>query len=152
METTENKTTAMLLQLSAYAQYIFPFGNFILPVVIWSAKKDKSTFVDYNGKQAINFQLSLFVYFIALVIIAASIFAFTIFNGIDFRVSYWGTWHFNMEDIKAVKINGVVIVGIVASVTAFVLKVAEFILILIAAIKNGNGENFKFPLTINFIK
>lgn len=142
----------MLLQLSAYAQYIFPLGNFILPAVIWSVKKDQSKFVDYNGKQAINFQLSLFVYFMAMLIIATPIFAYAVFNDIDFHVSYWGNWHFNVEDIKGIEISGLVIVGIIATVIAFVLKVVEFILILIAAIKNGNGENFKYPLTINFIK
>ncbi len=142
----------MLLQLSAYAQYIFPFGNIILPIVIWNAKKNQSEFVNRNGKQAINFQLSVFVYFIGLLVIAAPVFAYAIFNDIDFHVSYGGRWHFNMEDIRGAEMNGLVMLGIVAAGLGFAIKVAEFILILIAALKNGNGENFKFPLTINFIK
>lgn len=142
----------MLLQLSAYAQYIFPFGNFILPVVIWSAKKDQSKFIDYNGKQAINFQLSLLIYTVVLIIIAAPIFAYTIFNDIDFSISLTGRWHFDTESIRHAKISGLVMLGIVAMVMTFVLKVAEFIIILIAAIKNGNGENYNFPLTIKFLK
>jgi uncharacterized protein len=152
METTENKTTAMLLQLSAYAQYIFPFGNFILPVLIWSAKKDQSKFVDYNGKQAINFQLSVLVYTIAMVIIAVPIFAYTLFNGTDFSVWCESNWSFKAEVIRGAKITGIVMLGIAATMIAFVLKVTEFILILIAAVKNGNGDNYNFPLTIKFIK
>ncbi len=142
----------MLLQLSAYAQYIFPLGNFILPVVIWSAKKDKSEFVNYNGKQAINFQLSLLVYTIALIIIAVPVFAYTLFSGVDFSVWPEGDWHFETSLLRSSNLTGWALVGIIATLIAFILKVAEFFLILIAAIKNSNGENYRYPLTINFIK
>ncbi len=33
METTANKNTATLLQLSALTQYFFPLGNFIFPAI-----------------------------------------------------------------------------------------------------------------------
>ena len=61
MEATNNKNTATLIHLSALSQYIFPFGNFIFPILIWSAVKDKSEYLNEQGKQVINFQLSLFV-------------------------------------------------------------------------------------------
>jgi uncharacterized Tic20 family protein len=150
METTANKTTAVLLQLSAYTQYFFPFGNFIFPIVIWSAKKDQSEFVNYNGKQAINFQLSLLIYTIALLIIAIPIFAYTIFKDADITMWHNGHWVFNR--FKEEEFTGLIILGFAAAAIAFVLKVAEFFLILTAAIKNSNGENYKYPLTINFIK
>jgi len=150
METTANKTTATLLQLSAYAQYIFPFGNFILPVVIWSAKKDQSEFVNYNGKQAINFQLSFLLYTIALVIIAVPIFVFAFFK--DTNINMWHDGHWVFERLTEGRITSIVVVGFIAAGIALILKVAEFFLILTAAIKNSNGENYKFPLTINFIK
>ena len=150
METTGNKTTAALLQLSAYTQYFFPFGNFIFPVVIWSAKKDQSKFVDYNGKQCINFQLSILIYTIVLVIIAASIFLHTIFANTYITLWHNGRWvinRFRQEDI-----TGLVVLGIVTTGMVVVLKVAEFFITLTAAIKNSNGEYYKYPLTINFIK
>ena len=150
METTANKTTAALLQLSAYAQYVFPFGNFILPIVIWSAKKEQSEFVDYNGKQAINFQLSILLYTIALLIIAVPIFIFAFFK--DAQINMWDNGRWVLDRFNDGHMTSVIILGIVAAVVVFVLKVAEFFLILIAAIKNSNGENYKFPLTINFIK
>ncbi|MES2486725.1 MAG: DUF4870 domain-containing protein [Bacteroidota bacterium] len=150
METTANKTTATLLQLSAYAQYIFPFGNFILPIVIWSAKKEQSEFVNYNGKQAINFQLSILLYTITLLIIAVPIFIFAFFK--DAQINMWDNGHWVLERFNEGHMTSVIIIGIIAAVVAFVLKVAEFFLILLAAIKNSNGENYRFPLTINFIK
>lgn len=152
METTESRTTATLLQLSAYAQYIFPLGNYILPVVIWSAKKDSSEFVNYNGKQAINFQLSLLVYIIALLTIAVPIFAYTLFRDANFSIWGEGTWHLTVDTIRNSEITGWAFLAIIATTIAVALKVFEFVLILVAAIKNSNGENYKFPLTINFIK
>jgi uncharacterized protein len=152
METTENKNTATLLQLSAYAQYFFPLGNYILPVVIWSARKDKSEFVNFNGRQAINFQLSLLIYIIALLTIAVPIFAYTLFRGANFTVWCEGGWHFTFNTLKNSEITGWAFLALMATLIAAALKVFEFVLILVAAIKNSNGENYKFPLTINFIK
>ena len=57
METKNEQTLAALLHLSSLSQYFIPFGNLILPIIIWSSKKEKSEDIDYHGKQVINFQL-----------------------------------------------------------------------------------------------
>ncbi|WP_117365319.1 DUF4870 domain-containing protein [Natrarchaeobaculum sulfurireducens] len=36
----------------------YPSGNSIAPLIIWTIKKDESRFVDENGKQAVNFQIT----------------------------------------------------------------------------------------------
>ena len=66
MTTANDKNIATVLQLSALSQYIIPFGNYILPIIIWSSKKNESEFVDFNGKQVLNFQLSIFLYSVIL--------------------------------------------------------------------------------------
>lgn len=150
METTANKNTATLLQLSAFTQYFFPLGNFIFPALIWSFKKNDSEFVDYNGKQAINFQLSLFLYSMVLVIIATPIFIFTVFNNMNFTTDTDGEWI--IEQFSMGKITSLVLIGLIALLILIVLKVAEFFLILYASVKNNNGERYNYPLTIKFIK
>ncbi|AWH83612.1 DUF4870 domain-containing protein [Flavobacterium album] len=150
METTTNKNTSTLLQLSAFAQYVFPLGNFIFPALIWSLKKQESDFVDYNGKQAINFQLSLFMYSVILMIIAIPIFLYAIFNNLNFEMIDNGHWV--IEQFSTGKITGLAIIGAAAAFLVLVLKVAEFFLILYAAIKNSNGQRYDFPLTIKFIR
>lgn len=50
------KTLLVLIHISTFAKYLFPFGNFILPLVLWTSNKNDSAFVDHNGKQALNFQ------------------------------------------------------------------------------------------------
>jgi len=150
METTANKNTATLLQLSALTQYFFPFGNFIFPILIWSFKKHESEFVDYNGRQAINFQLSLFLYSVVMAIIAVPIFLYNLFNGMNFTMACDGEWV--VEQFSAGKITGLVLIGVLAAFILFLIKVAEFILILYAAVKNSHGERYDFPLTIKFLK
>jgi uncharacterized Tic20 family protein len=150
METTANKNTSTLLQLSALTQYFFPLGNYIFPVVIWSIKKDESEFVNYNGKQAINFQLSLLLYCLILMVIAVPIFLYSAFTNIDFSFNTDLDVVFNEFTIG--EITTPIIIAITAASLAFILKVYEFILIFYAAVKNSNGEKFNFPLTINFIK
>ena len=57
--TKHEKNYASLLQLSAFTKFIIPFGNYIVPFILWSTKKKESSFIDYNGKQILNFQLSI---------------------------------------------------------------------------------------------
>jgi len=150
METTAHKTTATLLQLSALTQYFIPFGNFIFPVIIWSSKKHESEFIDYNGKQAINFQLSLFMYTILLVIIAVPIFIYTFFKNVDFTQVNDCEWIF--DEFSEGKVISLATIGFIAAFILGVMKVAEFFLIIYAAVKNSNGIKSDYPLTINFIK
>ncbi len=37
------------------------FTGFIGPLIIWLMKKDQSPFVDYHGKQALNFQFTVLI-------------------------------------------------------------------------------------------
>jgi uncharacterized Tic20 family protein len=150
MKTTTDKNTATLLQLSAYTQYFFPFGNFIFPTLIWSMKKKESAFVDYNGKQAINFQLSLLLYSLILLAIAIPALMYSIFSGTDINFDIDGDLVVNEFTIN--QVTGIVAVAMVAGFLFFVLKAVEFFLIFYASVKNSNGENYKYPLTINFIK
>lgn len=55
---------AMLCHLSALAGFIIPFGNVIGPLVIWMIKKDEFPLVDDQGKESLNFQISMTIYYI----------------------------------------------------------------------------------------
>ncbi|OYQ38115.1 hypothetical protein CHU92_06510 [Flavobacterium cyanobacteriorum] len=150
METTANRNTATLLQLSALTQYFFPLGNYIFPLFIWSFRKNESAFVDYNGKQAINFQLSMLLYMLVLGAVAVPLFLYSLFSTTTF--SYGSGKGFITEELKAGNISGLLVIGITATIVFIMLKIFEFCLILYAAVKNSNGQDFNFPLTISFIK
>ncbi len=151
MTPTNEKNTATFLHLSALTQYVFPFGNYIFPIVIWSSKKNESEFVDYNGKQVLNFQLSIFLYSMILCLIAIPIFIYTIFKHIPFE-KIVDNDDFLIENLTAGNITGLSILGLLAVMLFLFLKVIEFILIIYAAVKSSNGEKYKYPLSIPFFK
>jgi len=65
MEITPSKderTWAMLSHFSALCMFIFPFGNILAPLIIWLIKKEEMPFVQDQGKEVLNFQISMTIY------------------------------------------------------------------------------------------
>ncbi|RKS03306.1 DUF4870 domain-containing protein [Flavobacterium sp. 102] len=151
MTTTNEKSVATFLHLSVLTQYFIPFGNYIFPIVIWSAKKNESEFVDANGKNVLNFQLSMFLYTIVLCLIAIPILIYSIFKNVPLNDINFDR-HFVIENLSAGNITGLTILGIVAVLLFCFLKVIEFVLIIYAAVKASNDEAYKYPLSIPFFK
>ena len=151
MTTNNERTISSITHLSAFAQYIFPFGNFIAPIIIWNIKKDESQFVDYNGKQILNFQLSVFLY--SLILIAISV-PLLIYGFVDILSTNYSLTNFDIDfnGFHNHKITTVIAIAIVAFLFFILLKIFEFILIILVAVKASNGEYYKYPLTIPFFK
>lgn len=139
------------MNLSTLTQYFIPFGNLIFPIIIWTTNKDKSEYVNQQGKQTINFQLSLFLYSCALVMIAVPTLLIGIFNNTTFSAMI-NNDDIVLDNFNFSNISGVVTIAVVALVLFMFMKIAEFILIIYASLKTSNGDDFKYPLTINFIK
>lgn len=64
-------TWAMLCHLLGLCAFIgIPFGNIIGPLVVWLIKGKEFEFVDEQGKEALNFQISMTIYgFIAGILV-----------------------------------------------------------------------------------
>ena len=59
----EARMWAMWCHLAAIVGYLgIPFGNVIGPFVVWMLKRDTDPFVDSQGKESLNFQISLTIY------------------------------------------------------------------------------------------
>ena len=105
---------AMFCHLAGLCCFIIPgIGNIVGPLIIWQLKKEEYPYVDKNGKEALNFQISITIYSIISLIL------FTICVG--------------------------------PFLLAAVILV-DLIFLLIAAVKANNGIEFRYPLTIRFIK
>ncbi|WP_339631110.1 DUF4870 domain-containing protein [Bizionia echini] len=86
----------VLTHLSQLLTYLTGFGGLIVPLVIWVTQKDKVFKLDEQGKQIINFQISIFIYailsipaiillglgFIMLIVIGLIAFVFPIMNAV----------------------------------------------------------------------
>jgi uncharacterized Tic20 family protein len=54
---------AMLCHLAGLAFLVVPaIGSVIGPLIIWLIKKDQHPFVDEQGKEALNFQITMLIY------------------------------------------------------------------------------------------
>lgn len=151
METNSNRTTATLLHISMLSQYFIPFGNFIFPIIIWSSKKKQSEYLDVQGKQVINFQISIFIYSLILSATAVTLFIATLFSHLSTN-NIQDLQSFNFKNFELENSIIMVVTGTMAVVALVVLKIMEFILILLGAIKVSDGKNYKYPFTIGFFK
>ena len=151
MQTNTEKNWATLTHLGAFGQYLFPLGNFVIPIIIWSSKKNESAFVDYNGKQCINFQLSVFLYSLILGAIFVPCFILTFLSHVTINELIHDR-HFIIQDLNFSENIGLITTGAIALFFLVCLKITEFFLIIQAAVKTANGERYSYPLTLKFMK
>lgn len=144
MLTQNEKNTSFLIHISAFLSFVFPFGSILGPLIMWSVNKDKSEYLDINGKQAVNFNLSYTLYLFVLGM-AAFPFAFgSFFSNIrhidDFEHM---NFHFDFDHLF-----GFLSLASIISIVGII----KFALVIVAAIKASRGEVYKYPLTIKFVK
>ncbi len=138
------------MHLGAFSKYFVPFGNYILPILLWTTNKDKSNFIDDHGKEAINFQLSILLYTVILAMFSFPFFIFNIFG----EASLLDIFHlddisFNFSEAAGFRtLIGASFVGVIALIGFFL----EIIFVITAALKANKGEAYKYPLCIRFIK
>ncbi|MFL1011152.1 DUF4870 domain-containing protein [Flavisericum labens] len=145
---SHQKNIATFIHLSTFARFFIPFGNFIGPIILWVANKDKSEFIDANGKQAINFQMSILLYAIILGTLTVPFFIFKIFSGFDF-IDFHGFHDFH---ISIGKPSPLLYLGGFLGAIAIIGFIIELVLIVKASLKARDGELFKYPFTIQFLK
>lgn len=73
------KQFALFVHLSALIGFFIPLGNIIAPLVMWQIKKNESAFIDDQGKEAVNFNLTLLLVGLALIVLTLITFGLAIF-------------------------------------------------------------------------
>ena len=57
---SQARTWAMIAHLAGFLGYFLPLiGNVIGPLIVWQLKKDMHPYVDQQGKEALNFQITI---------------------------------------------------------------------------------------------
>jgi len=144
MQRNNENTNAFLIHISAFSGYLIPFGSIIVPMVLWQTMKDRSRFLDEQGKEAVNFNISYALY---IFILGVSIIPFALSSFIS-HLRHYNDFNFEFDFSDGNGLFGFLGAGAIISLIGL-LKIA---LIIIAAIKSKEGENYKYPLTIKFIK
>ena len=72
----EVRQGAMLCHLAAFLGFVFPFGSVVGPLILWQMKKEVDPFVDDQGKEALNFQITVAIAWIACIVLAFAVIGF----------------------------------------------------------------------------
>ncbi len=152
MDTTSTKNTQQLaaaIHLSTFAKYLFPLGNFLLPLILWQVNNDKP-FVDRHGKQAINFQLSILIYSVVVGVICIPFFVIfaTDFVSLIDAIDH-GMDHAGLSEVK--NLTGYILLFAVASLLLVGLFIFELYAVINASMKASKGEDYSYPLSIPFL-
>jgi len=155
--TKHERNLSAIIHASTFSRFFIPFGNFILPLVLWTANKNDYDFVDKNGKQALNFQISMLLYSILLGIVSIPFFVGFFPDILDF--GHFGFDRLNNFNNLNISFNSdnfnfgkwLIPMGI-AGLLHIALLIVNVVYTILATIKTNEGENFKYPLTIKFIK
>jgi len=73
----QSRTWAMFCHLSALAWIPLavlglplPFASILAPLILWAIRREQSEFIDYHGRESMNFQISMFIYGLIIAIVA----------------------------------------------------------------------------------
>jgi len=104
---------AMWCHLSALGGYVVPMAGLIAPLVVWLSGRERDPFIDEQGKEAVNFRLTLVLYYL-----------------VSFALIF-------------------VVIGffLLAAVGLF-----DLIMTIIAGVRAGSGEHFRYPLTLRMVR
>jgi uncharacterized Tic20 family protein len=125
----DERQWAMLAHLSALIGYLVTsgwagsVGGFLGPLIVWQMKKDTIPFVDQQGKEALNFSITICIAF-------AILFTF----GMVFGIVTLGLGFF------------LVIPALVA------VALYALIFTIIASIKANDGIAYRYPIALRLIK
>lgn len=139
----------MLCHLSALVGILLPliglpipFANLLAPLIVWLSQKDKHPFIDAQGKESLNFQVSVTIYgFVSGIILSVLLIFYLISSGVLANTSS------SSAQITALFGAGIWFIGLIVLVS-----VVTFVLVVIAAVKAANGGFYRYPFTIRLLR
>ena len=77
MPDSEARKWAMIAHLAGFIGYLMPvIGSLIGPLLVWQLKKDQHPFIDDQGKEALNFQITVALSALVCVLLMAVLIGF----------------------------------------------------------------------------
>lgn len=127
-----DRTWDVLCYAAAFSGFIgLPFGSILGPLIVWSLKRAELPSVNDHGKESLNFQITCALGFLGIALVAVLCFVAMMIPviGLLFMALFW-----------------------LLALTAGALAIACFVLTIVGTVKAGNGELYRYPLTLRFIR
>lgn len=83
------QTWAAFTHLAGLAGLVIPFGNLLGPLILWLLKRAESPLVDDQGREALNFQISITLY-----VVIAALLVYLVIGAVllPLVVLFWVIW------------------------------------------------------------
>lgn len=113
IDNPDERTWGMLCHLSALAGAVIPFGNIIGPLVVYSVKRQEYDFVEDQGKEALNFQITMSI---------------------------------------ALIVSAILVVVLIGFFLLIAVGLLSLVFTVVAALKANEGQFYRYPFSIRFVK
>lgn len=100
--------------------------GFLGPLLVWLIKREEHPFIEHHAKEALNFQLTSLVVAVGIGVVAVPVFLLGFLT--------------------------LGVLWIVALVLLLVAAVAWFVFPILGAVRAANGEGFRYPVCIRFVR
>lgn len=118
----DQQTWRVLAHASAFIQFI-GVPSVVGPLVVWLIRREDPV-VEPHARAALNFQLSILIYFVAGIVVAF---------------------------LAAITIVGLVITGLIV-ILLLILVVLELVFALLGTLAASRGERYVYPMSLELIK
>ncbi|GGR65936.1 hypothetical protein GCM10008959_30250 [Deinococcus seoulensis] len=142
-----DRTAAIVTHLSPLAGFVLPtLGNVLGPLVAWLAFRDRSGALDEQGKEALNFQLSFWLYGLVVGVLAFILFSAGLIGGAVGAAA--GT-----PDLGTLAFLGTFGAFFLFFLPVMaVLGLVPFVFMLVAVVRVSAGQPYRYPLSIRFLR
>lgn len=120
-----------------------PFLSLIVAVVLYYTQRDKSAFVESHGKESINFQITLAIIFVVLVIVMSIVFGGSI---LSFLMGREG------DNDAGAGIIGLVGSSIFIGFAFMGIALFALVVMIIASIRANDGKAYSYPINLRLIR
>ena len=155
--TKHERNLSAAIHGATFGRFLFPMGQFLFPLVLWLSNRQQSEYLDYHGKQVLNFQLSMFLYSLVLGLGSIPFLLGAFPDLLDGNFSPWPSLftghgvHLNFDldsatfpfSLWPLGIGGLLAVGI---------HLINLTYSILGTLKANAGERFRYPLTLKFIR
>lgn len=148
--TKNHRNIAAGIHLLTFGKWFFPLGNFILPLILWLVNADKSAFIDKNGREALNFQISMALYTVILAFIGGGIIIGSIISGGPLLWEAMDGHDFPFSNDMGT-FSLIVGSGVICGSLILILAIVDLVCTIMAVSKALDGTIYKYPLTIKFL-
>lgn len=145
--TEQERTGSIFTHLSPLADFVLPsVGNLLGPLVAWLVYRDKSAVLNWQGKEVLNFRLSVWLYGLVIGVVAFGLFSLGLIGGAVGSASGHDT------------AGAFAFLGSFAAFFLFFLPVmvimwiVPFIFMIIGVVRASSGQTYRYPFTIRFLK